>query len=194
MKFAEHLGAHITPEWRKQYIQYEEMKAMLYESIQEAPSSEVVEPEVLTRYFAKFDETFFTFCEKGKNFRYILLLVKNILYGISKIQLNTKDFHFLSFSELTKINTFYSEKLAEATRKFAALKSELSCQYDHNPKNNDSSFFRLKKQSTKPKEEKLPPRKLQDLKLAFSEYYLSLVLLQNYQNLNFTGTLLIKIK
>lgn len=75
MKFAEHLGAHITPEWRKQYIQYEEMKAMLYESIQEAPSSEVVEPEVLTRYFAKFDETFFTFCEKGKNFSYILLRV-----------------------------------------------------------------------------------------------------------------------
>ena len=26
MKFAEHLGAHITPEWRKQYIQYEDMK------------------------------------------------------------------------------------------------------------------------------------------------------------------------
>ncbi len=23
MKFAEHLSAHITPEWRKQYIQYE---------------------------------------------------------------------------------------------------------------------------------------------------------------------------
>ena len=73
MKFAEHLGAHITPEWRKQYIQYEEMKAMLYESIQEAPSSEVVEPEVLTRYFAKFDETFFTFCEKGKKMRTIYL-------------------------------------------------------------------------------------------------------------------------
>lgn len=30
-------------------------------------------------------------------------------------------------------------------------------------------------------------RKLHDLKLAFSEFYLSLVLLQNYQNLNFTG-------
>ena len=91
----------------------------------------------------------------------------------------------LYISELTKINTFYSEKLAEATRKFAALKSELSCQYDHNPKN-DSKLFRLRKQ-VKPKEDKLPPRKLQDLKLAFSEYYLSLVLLQNYQNLNFTG-------
>jgi len=23
MKFAEHLSAHITPEWRKQYISYE---------------------------------------------------------------------------------------------------------------------------------------------------------------------------
>ena len=34
---------------------------------------------------------------------------------------------------------------------------------------------------------RVPARKLQDLKLAFSEYYLSLVLLQNYQNLNFTG-------
>lgn len=30
-------------------------------------------------------------------------------------------------------------------------------------------------------------RKIQELKLAFSEFYLSLVLLQNYQNLNFTG-------
>ena len=34
---------------------------------------------------------------------------------------------------------------------------------------------------------KLSARKMQELKLAFSEYYLSLVLLQNYQNLNYTG-------
>lgn len=33
----------------------------------------------------------------------------------------------------------------------------------------------------------MPQRKMQELKLAFSEYYLSLVLLQNYQNLNYTG-------
>jgi len=33
----------------------------------------------------------------------------------------------------------------------------------------------------------LPSRKLRDLKLAFSEFYLSLILLQNYQNLNHTG-------
>jgi len=39
-------------------------------------------------------------------------------------------------------------------------------------------FFGVKKE---------PIRKLQDLKLAFSEFYLSLILLQNYQNLNYTG-------
>ena len=41
------------------------MKAKLAEAIQEAPAAEVVEPEVLQRYFAKFDEAFFTFCDKG---------------------------------------------------------------------------------------------------------------------------------
>lgn len=46
-------------------IQYEEMKAKLVMCIQEAPSPESVEPDHLTRYFAKFDEAFFTFCEKG---------------------------------------------------------------------------------------------------------------------------------
>lgn len=39
----------------------------------------------------------------------------------------------------------------------------------------------------KAKEVKSHTRKLHDLKLAFSEFYLSLILLQNYQNLNFTG-------
>jgi len=136
MKFAEHLGAHITPEWRKQYIQYEEMKAMLYVAVEQAPSAEVVEEEVLTRYFARFDESFFTFCDK----------------------------------ELAKINTFYAEKLAEATRKFATLKSELE-----GPEMEQT------------KRKKLQRRKVMDLKLAFSEFYLSLILLQNYQNLNFTG-------
>lgn len=33
----------------------------------------------------------------------------------------------------------------------------------------------------------MPARKIQELKLAFSEYYLGLILLQNYQTLNFTG-------
>ncbi|KAL1445872.1 hypothetical protein WDU94_003544 [Cyamophila willieti] len=64
MKFAEHLTAHITPEWRKQYINYEEMKALLYQAIEEAPSLETTEQEVIARYFKMFDENFFVYCDK----------------------------------------------------------------------------------------------------------------------------------
>uniref|UniRef100_A0A1B6J659 SPX domain-containing protein n=1 Tax=Homalodisca liturata TaxID=320908 RepID=A0A1B6J659_9HEMI len=139
MKFAEHLSAHITPEWRKQYINYEEMKAMLYVAVEEAPSAEAVEPDEVSRHFTKFDEMFFSYCDK----------------------------------ELLKINTFYSEKLAEATRKFATLRSELS--------------LSLQQKGRTKRKTDVPARKLNELKLAFSEFYLSLILLQNYQNLNYTG-------
>lgn len=37
---------------------------MLYAAVEQAPSAEVVEPEILTRYFAKFDEQFFSYCDK----------------------------------------------------------------------------------------------------------------------------------
>ncbi|XP_074035050.1 P[[i]]-sensitive XPR1 orthologue isoform X2 [Leptinotarsa decemlineata] len=148
MKFAEHLSAHITPEWRKQYINYEEMKSMLYAAVEQAPSAELVEPEISTRYFAKFDEQFFSFCDK----------------------------------ELAKINTFYSEKLAEATRKYASLKNELT--------ETQEVGFGGKRSSVRKsflQKKNVPARKIQEIKLAFSEFYLSLILLQNYQNLNFTG-------
>ncbi|XP_066155139.1 solute carrier family 53 member 1 [Euwallacea fornicatus] len=142
MKFAEHLSAHITPEWRKQYINYEEMKAMLYMTVEEAPSAESVDAEDLRKHFANFDEQFFHYCDK----------------------------------ELKKINTFYAEKLAEATRKFATLTSELKDSLDN-----------IRLGPNKRDKRKVPARKLQDLKLAFSEFYLSLILLQNYQTLNNTG-------
>lgn len=67
----------------------------------------------------------------------------------------------------------FLEKLAEATRKYATLVAETS-----------SSVL---SQNNARNKKKLPTRKLQELKLAFSEFYLSLILLQNYQNLNFTG-------
>lgn len=68
-----------------------------------------------------------------------------------------------------------TEKLAEATRKFATLQTELKSHFE----------------TIKPKgggdKKAIPRRKVQELKLAFSEFYLSLILLQNYQNLNYTG-------
>jgi uncharacterized protein (DUF2225 family) len=93
---------------------------------------------------------------------------------------------FLFVSELTKIDTFYSEKLAEAKRKFAALKSELSELTE--PHSSESKLLGFRRRTAVSKDRPVvSTRKLKDLKLAFSEYYLSLVLLQSYQNLNFTG-------
>lgn len=144
MKFAEHLSAHITPEWRKQYINYEEMKSMLYTAVEESPSADSVDEEILKRHFANFDETFFHYADQ----------------------------------ELKKINTFYSEKMAEATRKYAALSIELK----------EALEAAQKAVAKKPQRVGgIPHRKVQELRLAFSEFYLSLILLQNYQNLNHTG-------
>ncbi|XP_047655925.1 xenotropic and polytropic retrovirus receptor 1a [Tachysurus fulvidraco] len=151
MKFAEHLSAHITPEWRKQYIQYEAFKEMLYAAQDQAPSIEVTDDDTVKRYYAKFEEKFFQTCEK----------------------------------ELSKINTFYSEKLAEAQRRFSTLQNELQTSVDAQ---RESIMGKSRKTGLAlSNEERNKQGNIKDLKLAFSEFYLSLILLQNYQNLNFTG-------
>ncbi len=97
MKFAEHLSAHITPEWRKQYIQYEEMKTMLYAALEEAPSAEIVEPEVLQRYFANFDEKFFHFCDKGDD--HSQFCCTKIVSTSEGILIKTKIYKFLHVTQ-----------------------------------------------------------------------------------------------
>uniref|UniRef100_A0A3Q3JLD7 Xenotropic and polytropic retrovirus receptor 1a n=1 Tax=Monopterus albus TaxID=43700 RepID=A0A3Q3JLD7_MONAL len=155
MKFTEHLSAHITPEWRKQYIQYEAFKEMLYAAQDQAPSIEVTDEDTVKRYYAKFEEKFFQMCEK----------------------------------ELAKINTFYSEKLAEAQRRFATLQNELQSSLDAQRESsaNSRGLRRRKTVFALSQQERCKHRNIKDLQLAFSEFYLSLILLQNYQNLNFTG-------
>ncbi|XP_075736256.1 solute carrier family 53 member 1 isoform X2 [Rhipicephalus microplus] len=142
---------------------FQDMKTMLYGAVERAPSAEVVEQSVITRYLASFDEEFFQYCDK----------------------------------ELAKINTFYSEKLAEATRKFSNLKSELNNYISKLESHRLSGSAAvgggggrlglMKAFDRQAQEVKIHTRKIHDLKLAFSEFYLSLILLQNYQNLNFTG-------
>ncbi len=135
------------------------------------------------------------------------------------------DQNFLHFAEkeLAKINTFFAEKLAEATRKFADLKSELNGILPNIPGLTSPTLvesdlrmnqmtrsggrgggggvtvqggslpgspviiggFNRRGSKEKTKEAAATTRKaakkIADLKLAFSEFYLSLVLLQNYQ-------------
>lgn len=82
--------------------------------------------------------------------------------------------------------------MSEATRKYANLRTDLEhlrAQEEGSQGGSMMSGLRRRKERAVQffggKQE--PVRKMQDLKLAFSEFYLSLILLQNYQNLNYTG-------
>ncbi|XP_032904677.1 xenotropic and polytropic retrovirus receptor 1 homolog [Amblyraja radiata] len=152
MKFAEHLSAHLTPEWRKQYIEYEALKKMLHLAQEEAPNTEVSEPAVIQRYYTSLEEQFFQISE----------------------------------NELTKINTFYAEKLAEAQRRLATLQIELESVFDAQ-RAIEARSGHWRSILLKAHRHRARHKTMCDLKLAFSELYLSLVLLQNYQNLNLTG-------
>lgn len=121
---------------------------------------------------------------------------------------------FLQF-ESTKTTFFAGSKLSVSWRHHESARKSVSEQLDSKFKENGAVCLKLSgvdsdekqdsegvirrrrskvsttvenkkpvKQSIK---EKKRFRKMHDLKLAFSEFYLSLVLLQNYQTLNFTG-------
>ncbi|VDK81198.1 unnamed protein product [Onchocerca ochengi] len=157
MKFGEQLSSHLTPEWRKQYIDYEGLKSMLYEIMADLPT----EPEDREQYLSQMDEKFFAECER----------------------------------ELTKINLFYSQKIAEAQRKFHELNAELLAFKEALENRGTESITDPTPLRRRIRRHNTPSRNIirehaktaQQLKLAFSEFYLALVLLQNYQQLNATG-------
>ncbi|XP_055346141.1 xenotropic and polytropic retrovirus receptor 1-like [Paramacrobiotus metropolitanus] len=172
MKFGAQLASQLTPEWRTQYLNYDDMKEMLAQVIEHAPRSfsptNMMEQPHMDRasrllvYFAEFEDKFFVYCDK----------------------------------ELTKINTFFNEKLAEAQRKLAALKMELRAHFnlsqlgvaeDKGARLSHKMTWFAELMDKDARNAKRMYRKVHDLKLAFSEYYLSLILLQNFQNLNTTG-------
>lgn len=153
MKFGEQLSSHLTPEWRKQYIRYEELKSTLYQIMLEAPT----DGDARQQFIAQSDEAFFAECER----------------------------------ELTKINLFFSQKIAESQGKFHELNAELRTFKEtvsaRGVVAQRGSNIRNRFGPAPSKLQKEQSKTAQQLKLAFSEFYLSLVLLQNYQQLNGTG-------
>ncbi|XP_061391759.1 solute carrier family 53 member 1-like [Musca vetustissima] len=154
MKFSEKLGAHLTPEWRQQYISYVDLKNMILNVIENAPISQIVSSRVIEVYNRNFEEEFFFECEK----------------------------------ELRKINTFYAEKLAEATRRSEALATSLDIiGAEFRLKKRTQSRYSLHANAMSKTSKKWKKAKMDELRNAYSELYLSLVLLQNYKVLNHTG-------
>ncbi len=60
MKFAEHLSAHVTPEWNSQYIRYDDMKELLTQSVTKAqPFVDESDNILREQFFLRVDEQFF---------------------------------------------------------------------------------------------------------------------------------------
>ena len=75
-----------------------------------------------------------------------------------------------------------SEKLAEAQRRFATLQNELQSSLDAQRESSMQGLRRRRKAVFHlSQQERCKHRNIKDLQLAFSEFYLSLILLQNYQ-------------
>lgn len=60
---------------------------MLYLAIEEAPSSECVEPEHVTRHFKNFDEHFFHYCDR--ELKKINTFYSGIVYLLQRINIIT---------------------------------------------------------------------------------------------------------
>ncbi len=69
-------------------------------------------------------------------------------------------------------------------RKFASLQHDLAAAFSMDVIGKPSFYT---KNSRKQSPKKPSSKKLRKLEVAFSEFYLSLVLLQNYQTLNYSG-------
>lgn len=210
MKFAEHLSAHLTPEWRKQYIEYEALKAILYKALDDFEELPVVDAVTVGEHFDECDTVFFAMCQaeldKINNFFAEKLAESKRKFAAIKDEC---DRHFPTRRRAPIASLYLNSPAAvienEPARDASVYRNaERPLEYTHSSVHriNDMDMlrrrrntFRLKKDEKRfvhasrqvGQNEETPRLKIYDLKLALSEFYLSLVLLQNYQSLNFTG-------
>lgn len=228
MKFAEHLLAHITPEWRRQYIVYEDMKTMLYEAVENMPTVETADLQAIERLARAFDEDFLSFCDK-ELFKINVFYEEKLAEAKRKFDTLRKEMDALALEGQQSLHGFQSSKIRGSISRLigtdfipdTTFKSTLNLRQRQSALNSSRRRSIMKSHHVMPQisttdtkkqvnfptsETALAPshlnnrtygtlsqssnidrKKLNDLKLAFSEFYLSLVLLQNYQRLNFTG-------
>ncbi|XP_037710436.1 xenotropic and polytropic retrovirus receptor 1 [Drosophila subpulchrella] len=150
MKFGQTLDTLMVPEWRQQYMNYNELKNMILNAVDKAPNRSSAN----NAYYRDFEILFFATCKV----------------------------------ELTKVNDFFVHKQAEAHRKLATLNFQLTLMGRHrtqqDPRGSISSRASTSSRSLHDNRKKPP---LNKLRLAMSEFYLSLIMLQNYQTLNMTA-------
>lgn len=90
---------------------------------------------------------------------------------------------WLHLSDHKNVLSPSTEKLAEAQRRFATLQNELQSSLDAQRESSRAPGLRPRRRAVfhLSQQERCKHRNIKDLQLAFSEFYLSLILLQNYQ-------------
>ncbi|EDW25612.1 GL26690 [Drosophila persimilis] len=142
MKFGQTLDRLMVNEWREQYVNYELLKQMIQNGVDEAPDFEDYPLVLLNEYFDEVKHEFFTACAQ----------------------------------EMVKVQLFFEEKLAAAQRKQTSFKATLA---DLREAGGGRQFHLRDPQQQ--------PQATRRLRSAYSEFYLMLILLQNYRTLNQTA-------
>jgi hypothetical protein len=193
MKFGENLQSHITHEWRTQYIDYERLKDILYDFKENAPAEDSVEKIEIERYLQQSSDTFFQEIEKE-------LQKVNLFFGEKLNEAARR------FTQLKNDVSFHNdaEDKARSKAKNGISQPKISDSRESKLKRTEHSSVRKRISGggggggvTSPtvkflkigssKSDKLNIKTAKELKLACTEFYLNLVLIQNYQELNFTG-------
>ncbi|CAH8568074.1 unnamed protein product [Dicrocoelium dendriticum] len=209
MKFASKLSAHLTPEWRKQYIDYDALKEFLLTyADKKARESKEWDAEFIS-FIDNQDKDFFYLCEvqlqKVDSFfaeklasvkrRFLELLeevdhqsaLESSKYFTLKSSSSRRHHESLHHSPIEHKEIVKKDDTEGLGLDNLVLERSYASEMDSQSRRRcsqpfvDGSKIRMHKRPEK------TYKKLQDLKLAFSEFYLNLVLLQNYQVLNFTG-------
>ncbi|KAG5447196.1 Xenotropic and polytropic retrovirus receptor 1 [Clonorchis sinensis] len=204
MKFAVKLSAHLTPEWRKQYIDYDGLKEFLLTYIDKRTKELKEWDAEFIAFLDEQDKEFFELCSAS--------LIKVNSFFAEKLAESKRKYATL----LEELQSFLDPE-----RKKSGLRRSVSRKYresisrsyaelseDQGRDGSEATKFeshgiddihlrrRVRYSSSEQPSRKISRashkkektyRRLHEFKLAFSEFYLSLVLLQNYQMLNFTG-------
>uniref|UniRef100_A0A915HIL6 SPX domain-containing protein n=1 Tax=Romanomermis culicivorax TaxID=13658 RepID=A0A915HIL6_ROMCU len=207
MKFAEHLSTHLTPEWRKQYINYEKMKKMLYIVCEKAPPVEEPDSELRRRFMVQKEEEFYKYCTDELN-KINLFFNQKLAEAQTKFRDLNRDIDILHKIAMVKskkksaISTHRSNIGDKIRRGTSAVKGPAKSSDDVNVdkdgrlsmitnlEQGDTSSFSEKNILDAAKtslDDYRLPKTLRECRSAFAEFYLSLILIQNYQQLNGTG-------
>lgn len=195
MKFAEHLSAHVTPEWNSQYIRYDDMKELLAQAVAKAqPFADESDNGLREQFFVRVDEHFFQYCEKEAT-KINTFFAEKLAEALRRWEtLKNEVGHIEQSRRHVALHRAPAESGVDNEPKESSKGSTIKRRHASRSEDNPAMIpltrvlpERLIEKTREKQTQRVQYRKRNDLKLAFSEFYLMLVLLQNYQTLNFTG-------